>query len=74
MPCEGTRKCGLRFVDPRRRATEGGIGVELMDNLADGVSMHLINGVFVVTLGHDAVFEERSDDAGVPRVDYMFPS
>ena len=73
-PCEGARKCGLRFVDHRRRGTEDGIGVERVDNVADGVSMDLIDGIFVVSLGHDARFEEWRDDARIPHIDCMFPS
>ena len=74
VPCEGARKRGLQFVDPRRRDTEDGIWAERMDNVANSVSMDLINGVVVVSLGHDACFEERRDDAGIPHVDCIFYS
>ena len=42
-----------------------------MDNVADGVSMDLIDDVFVVLLGFKASFKELRDDAGVPHVDCM---
>ena len=71
-PAMGTRKRGLRFVDLRRRGAEDGIGVERIDNVADGISVNLINGFFVVPLEHDAAIEERRNNAGVSRVDCVF--
>ena len=54
VSCEGARKCGLRFVDPWRVGTGDGIGAERVNNVVDGVSMDLIDGVVVVSLGHGA--------------------
>ena len=65
MPCEGARKCGLRFVDHRRRGTEDGIGVERVDNVEDGVSMDLFKCPFVFVLRKNVVSEERRDDVTV---------
>ena len=54
VPCKGARKCGLLFVDPWWWGTRDGIGAEHVNNVVDGVSMDLIDGVVVVSLGHGA--------------------
>ena len=45
---------GSAVSDPWRWGTGDGIGAERVNNVVDGVSMDLIDGVVVVSLGHGA--------------------